>query len=88
MSGGGRRELARGDRSPLHPLDGRREAPDRQRVTIRSPDGAALLRPRHREAELPRRDSRSTTAAHEALSDRVDSCAVNSSAMLCIRLST
>ena len=47
MSGGGRRELARGDRSPLHPLDGRREAPDRQRVTIRSPDGAALWRPRH-----------------------------------------
>jgi hypothetical protein len=30
ISGGGRRELARDDRSPLHPLDGRREAPDRR----------------------------------------------------------
>ncbi|MFH1218901.1 MAG: hypothetical protein V1694_00405, partial [Candidatus Eisenbacteria bacterium] len=25
----------------LHPLDGRREAPDRERMAIRSPDGAA-----------------------------------------------
>ena len=32
ISGGGRRELARDDRSPLHPLDGRREAPDRLRM--------------------------------------------------------
>ena len=29
----------------LQPLDGRREAPHRKRVVIRSPDGAA--RPRH-----------------------------------------
>ncbi len=26
---------------PLHPLDGRRETPDRKRMVIRSPDGAA-----------------------------------------------
>ena len=43
MSDGGRNELARLDRRSLHPLDGRREAPDRRRVTIRSSDGAALL---------------------------------------------
>jgi len=30
-----------GDR-PLQPLDGRRAAPDRKRMSIRSPDGAAL----------------------------------------------
>ncbi len=29
------------DDCPLHPLDGRREAPDRKRMVIRSPDGAA-----------------------------------------------
>ena len=35
------RELARVDDRPLQPLDGRREAPDRKRMIIRSPDGAA-----------------------------------------------
>jgi len=40
MSGRGRSELARFDRRPLHPLDGRREVPDKRRVIIRSPDGA------------------------------------------------
>ncbi len=34
-------ELARVDGRPLQPLDGRREAPDRKRMLIRSPDGAA-----------------------------------------------
>ncbi len=29
------------DDRPLQPLDGRREAPDRQRMAIRSADGAA-----------------------------------------------
>jgi len=37
--GGG--ELAHQPNRPLHPLDGRREAPDRQRMAIRSADGAA-----------------------------------------------
>jgi len=32
---------------PLQPLDGRREAPDRKRMLIRSPDGAGAKRPRH-----------------------------------------
>ena len=36
MSGGGRSELARFDRGPLQPLDGRREAPDRKWMAIRS----------------------------------------------------
>jgi len=53
ISGGRTRELARVDDRPLQPLDGRREAPDRQRMAIRSADGAArsvraiaLLHPR------------------------------------------
>ena len=29
------------DDRPLQPLDGRREAPDRKRMLVRSPDGAA-----------------------------------------------
>ena len=37
--GGG--ELAHQPNRPLHPLDGRREAPDRKRMAIRSADGAA-----------------------------------------------
>jgi len=41
ISGGRTRELARVDDRPLQPLDGRREAPDRKRMLIRSPDGAA-----------------------------------------------
>jgi len=41
ISGGWTRELARMGDCPLHPLDGRREAPDRKRTVIRSPDGAA-----------------------------------------------
>ncbi len=39
ISGGRTRELARVDDRPLQPLDGRREAPDRKRMAIRSPDG-------------------------------------------------
>jgi len=35
------RELACVDDWPLHPLDGRREAPDRKLVAIRNADGAA-----------------------------------------------
>jgi hypothetical protein len=34
-------ELARVDDRPLQPPDGRREAPDRKRISIRNPDGAA-----------------------------------------------
>ena len=41
MSAGGRSELARFDRRPLHPLAARREAPGSQRVIIRSPVAAA-----------------------------------------------
>jgi len=41
ISGGRTRELARVDDRPLQPLDGRRGAPDRKRMSIRSPDGAA-----------------------------------------------
>ena len=48
-------ELVRRSDCPLHPLDGRREAPDRKRMTIRSPDGAGAERPRHRRGKSPRR---------------------------------
>ncbi|MCK5601458.1 hypothetical protein KAR91_06310, partial [Candidatus Pacearchaeota archaeon] len=41
ISGGRMRELAREDDRPLHPLDGRRFAPDRMRMGIRSDDGVA-----------------------------------------------
>ena len=44
ISGGRSRELARGDDRTLQPLDGRRKAPDRERMEIRSADGAALSR--------------------------------------------
>jgi len=37
------RELARVDDRPLQPLDGWRGAPDRKRMSIRSPDGAAVF---------------------------------------------
>ena len=36
------RERARVDGCMLQPFDGRRGAPDRKRMAIRSPDGAAL----------------------------------------------
>ena len=45
ISGGRTRERARVDDRPLQPLDGRREAPDRKRMAIRSPDGAAASAP-------------------------------------------
>ncbi len=35
-------ELVRRSDCPLNPLDGRYEAPDRKRMAICSPDGAAL----------------------------------------------
>ncbi|MCS6804708.1 MAG: hypothetical protein RMM98_15670 [Acidobacteriota bacterium] len=41
ISGGRTRKLACVDARPLHPLDGRREAPDRKRMAIRSADGVA-----------------------------------------------
>jgi hypothetical protein len=40
-AGGRASELARVDDRPLQPLDGWREGPDRKRMLIRSPDGAA-----------------------------------------------
>ena len=46
ISGGRTRELARVVDRPLQPLDGRREAPGRQRMAIRSPDGAARSDPK------------------------------------------
>jgi hypothetical protein len=45
ISGGRTRERARVDGRPLQPFDGRREAPDRKRMAIRSPDGAAASAP-------------------------------------------
>jgi len=41
VSGGRTRERARVDDRPRQPLDGQREALDRKRMAIRSPDGAA-----------------------------------------------
>jgi len=48
ISGGRLRELAYVNACPLHTLDGRREALDRQRMSIRGPDGVGAERPRHR----------------------------------------
>jgi len=54
ISGGRSRELARVADCPLHTLDGRRVAPDRQWMAIRGTDGTGAERLRHRALQRAR----------------------------------